>query len=242
MLGNTHQVEKLKAICNDQTIVEALESRDDPAVLAIGNTVDICFSNINMNTIWTEWLSRLGVTSFIATLSPRRIHKLWKRQVTVLYHSTFEGVTDCTQQFYFPTRSQLQFKTFDALKYQCDAHSIINDSIWCSRKRRKPVPSNVMPLSVQNISTAKYHTIYQIGGLLPYNILPCITIATPGKGLPKGTWGIQKMPLIEICVAADISHDLILSHIPIFSFFDDNLIPARLWMVAGCMTVNIHFT
>ena len=194
-----------------------------------------------MKATLTEWLSGLGMTSFITTLSPRQIHKLWKRQVTFLDHSTFGGVTDCTQRFYFFTRSQLELNTVDALKHQRDAHTIIDDSISCSRKRRKSVPSIITPLSVQNIGTDKY-PIYHIGGLLPCTILPHITIATTGIGLPKETWGIRKLSPIEICDAADISHNLLPSHIPILSFFNDKLIPVRLWMVAGCMTVKINFT
>ena len=224
VLGNSLVLDKLKVLCNDQTMVGTLESRDDQAVLSMEKTAKLCLSNINMNATWTEWLAGLGVTSFITTLAPRCMHKSWKRQVTVWCHSTFGRVTDCTQQFHIFTQSQLKLNTVDILKHQRDAHTIINNYIWCSRKRRKPIPSIVTPLSVRNIGTERY-PIYHIGGLLPSTILPHMTIATLGIGLTEEIWVIRKMSPIEICDAVDISHGPLPRRISIPSFLTTKSFP-----------------
>ena len=67
-------------------------------------------------------------------------------------------------------QNELKIKSVEALKYQRDVHTIVDDFVWCSRKRRKPITINVNPLQVKNVGT-KAFPIYHIGGLLPCQTL-----------------------------------------------------------------------
>lgn len=92
----------------------------------------------------------------------------------------------------------------DDLRHSRDAHTIIDDSIWCTNKRRRPDPIEVNPLRVLNIATEE-SPITHIGGLLPASTMSKCTIITPSVGLPVSLWGIRKLSKGEIFNALDLS-------------------------------------
>ena len=88
-----------------------------------------------------------------------------------------------------------------------DVATIIDDSIWCTRKQRRPVPSTISHLQAVNLGSISA-PIFHIGGLLPCKSLgSCIDI-TPGIGLSATTWGIRRLSLKEIMDALDLTNDL----------------------------------
>ena len=242
ILGSTNILQSLKLISTEQTIVGSLDSIQDETILTIASSATLCFTTICMNSTLMDWLLVCGISKFITPSAPRRAHKSWKRYILKIEHSTYGGVTDHAQIFYIFTQSEFKIKSVESLKHQRDAHTIVDDSIWCSRKRRKPLLSTVQPLQVKNVGTDSF-PIYHIGGLLPCQSLARIQVITPSLGLSNGTWGIRKLSANEICDAVDISSNILPTSVPVFSLLNDNVvIPARLWMVCGCMTVDVDLT
>jgi hypothetical protein len=120
-------------------------------------------------------------------------------------HADYGGVNEWFRNLTFCSLKHcVVFGNFDDLKHPRYAHTIIDDSIWCTNKRRRPDTIQVNPLRVLNIATEESPIIH-IGGLLPASTMSKCTIITPSVGLPVSLWGIRKLSKGEIFNALDLS-------------------------------------
>ena len=162
----------------------------------------------------------------------------WTRQDVIISHHKFGGVTDYLNKFFIYSQDPLKLHGVDQLCHKRDAHTIIDDSIWCTVKRRKPNPPDVTPLQVKNVGS-EGHPVIHVGGLIPWNSLWGCCIITPGIGMSKGCWGVRRLGWFEAIEALDLSQDLIPSTFTKNTFGLDVPIPAKCWEITGIMTVGM---
>ena len=119
-----------------------------------------------------------------------------------------------------------------------DVETIIDDSIWCTRKRRRPVPSTISPLQVVNVGSISA-PIFHIGGLLPCKMLGSCTVITPGIALSATDRGFRWLSLKEIMDALDLTNDLMPASFNKKSLLHEHTIPGFSWVVAAMFFVDV---
>ena len=237
VVGDQANINLLETLCGGTTVVCTIDSMTDALVCTNAATADLCFVDGMLNATICEWISGVGINLIITMTHPRRIHSSWIRTMVPLIHSDLGGVTNYEGKCYLFSREHLSIASLDTFKHHRDAYTIIDDSIWCTVKRRRPHTPAAHPLRVINIGS-NTKPVYHIHGLLPIDeVLQCV-IVTPGIGLGINTWGIRRVTQGEVLCALDMSHDLIPTGFSLSMLRDTTLIPARIWEVAGCVAMN----
>lgn len=131
-----------------------------------------------------------------------------------------------------------EFHSVDHMLHQRDAYTIVDDSVWCTRKRRQPSPLEVVPLRIVNVGSSRVPIIH-IKGLLPSSGLLKCQIITPAIGLKTGCWGIRHLTSSEILQAYDMSADLLPASINWRKFLNHRPIPGKIWEVVGTMVAAV---
>ena len=146
-------VSLLVEIFSDDTVIITYDMLTDPGVCKISSTASICFVDGTMNSSYCEWLMSVDISTFITTKIPGRIHSSWHRKQIEIVHQLYGGVTDHVQSFYVYSRKQVLVHCVKDLLHSRDAHTIMDDSVWCNVKRRKPTPVEIHPLRVENVGS-----------------------------------------------------------------------------------------
>ena len=183
-----------------------MESLTLPDHLCDAMTLGIVSGSINNTIIGV--LRSAGVIEFLTSVCPRRLHASWKKHHLSVSHARYGGVTDHVQSFWLCSIYNISLGDVSGEQEERDAFTIVDDSIWCNRKRRSPNPKAIRPLKVVNVGTEK-SPIFHIGGLLPHDLLSRIFVTTPGIGLPKLSWGVRKLSMGEKLDALDVDQELI---------------------------------
>jgi len=219
-------------IYDSETVICPLTHINNSAILESIENVNTAFISCTINASICTWLLGIGVTQFLSDSRPRRLHKSWKIVGKELRHWDYGGVTNCTHNFTFCSQSSIIIQNdLNELRHSRDAHTILDDKVWCKNKRRRPEPKEVHPLRVLNVGSDKSH-IYHIGGLLPIcNLLNCSIIA-PAIGCSKDVWGIRKLTKREILDSLDVSDTMTSQLMDRTILFQTKTIPAGLWIVA----------
>ena len=233
-------VTTIRSVCEGDTLICTMKNASDGIIVAAANGCSVALIDTTINSTICSWLLGAGIKSFISTTQPRRLHKSWKRSSVILSHEAFGGVTDKLQQFSFCTQeSFIRTNNIDKLRHSRDAFTIIDDSVWCQNKRRRPQLDEVVPLRTVNVGSEKF-PIFHIKGLLPcQDILHC-RIISPAIGLKKNMWGIRRLTTGELMDALDISQDFIQTLTDIKQACGSNIIPAGVWFAAVCMFLPIE--
>ncbi len=238
VVGNDAILDVLQLVCSTTTVVCHRSELHNGLVETMARTAEVCFADCCVNSTICEWLLGVGVNLFVTMKCPRRIHESWTRNMFDLIHSELGGVTDCRTRCYIYTQRPLVPPSLDHFSHQRDAHTILDDSVWCKIKRRKPTVTNLNPLRVINVGSP-HSPLYHINGLLPLNDLVTCNIITPSIGMSASTWGIRGLTRNEIVEALDMSCDLVPGRLPTSSFCHDRVIPATLWYVGGCLGCGV---
>lgn len=143
-------------MCPATTVVCSLSHIHDPLVETMARTTRICFGDCLINSTICEWLLRVDVTAFITIRCPRRIHHSWKQTTIPITHSSIRGVTDYHSKVYIFHRKDLSLLPIWLFPHQRDAHTILDDSVWCHVKRRKPLILSLTPLRIINVRSVMY--------------------------------------------------------------------------------------
>ena len=87
------------------TVVSGIDSMNTAFVIATAHTCKISFIDRPINATLCEWLSGVGIRTFVTTQILRRIHKSWACHVKDILHSMYGGVTDFTTQMVVYTQN-----------------------------------------------------------------------------------------------------------------------------------------
>lgn len=237
VIGHKSLLQILHSVCHSTTVLGSFDNLDDPVITSVACTATVCFGDRCLNSGLCEWLIGMDISIVVTTHSPRRIHSSWRRTVSIINHWDFGGVTDHTQRIFIFCQYEPTLNSIESFKHARDAHTILDDSVWTSIKRRAPTMRKIHPLQVKNVGSTSV-PLYHIGGLLPRVGLKSCRVITPSIGLPKGTWGIRKLTTSEILLALDISPDLIPVSTHLLPFLDDLSPPARIWELSGHLVMT----
>ena len=216
------------------TLVSSLDGLNKTAIIMACDNISVGFVNGTMNSSICQWFTSIGVTQILSLRTPRRLHHSWNKSSVTVHHKEYGGVTDSVATFYFLSQIPIKMNDMKHLLHTRDAHTIIDDSVWCLRQRRRPAPVATHPLSVVNVC-ASSSPVFHVGGLLPLSSLKRCTIITPAIGLKKHVWGIRELTPTEILHALDFSPDLLPPTLVWQEFVHKNAIPGMCWVI-GALT------
>ena len=238
VVGHSDILTSLHSICATTTLVCDDTTFHDEFVSSTARSAHVCFVDGKLNATMCEWLLGVGVTIIVTMTCPRRMHSSWIRSTVSLKHAVFGGVTDGYATCFVFHRRPMKFLPLDSFHHERDAHTIIDDSVWCHVKRRKPTLPSLHPLRVINVGSATKPVVH-VNGLLPIRTLHRCLIITPAIGLGCGTWGVRSLTSEETALALDMSLSLIPSTLDISMLFHRATTPAKLWEIAGCLVCGI---
>lgn len=148
VVGNESILDVLQRVCSATTVVCDRTGFQNGLVETMARTANVCFADCSVNSTICEWLLGVGVPLFVTMRCPSRIHESWSRTTIDLHHSKLGGVTDFSTRCYVYTQEPLLPFSLEQFYHQRDAHTILDDSVWCKIKRRKPTVANLTPLRV----------------------------------------------------------------------------------------------
>ena len=199
---------------------------------------DIAFATGRLNATIMNSLISLGVSSFLSTHTIRRRPSTWNVKPFTVVHKTYGGVTDGAHRFYFYCQDEIQTKDVSHLYHSRDAYTIIEDTVWCKNKQRRPESVFHGELKVVEVGSSEKPLIH-IGGLLPLKELRSCTVITPSIGLSSTVWGVRQLTSMEIFTALDLSPDFLKSSLPLNIVAPKPVIPALSWIVAALRYLNV---
>ena len=195
----------IASVMHDSVLIITLDNLEDELVRQHMKKVEVAFVQGVINNTICSWLHGHGIELIICSRQPRRLHSSWIITKREIEHWVVGGVTNHSTQFFCLSRYPLRPRDIQFLSHSRDASTIIDDAVWCSRRRRKPTPQQYATLKVRNIGSST-SSLYHIGGLLPWTELIRCTIITPSLGGDNTSWGVRQLTLKEVWSALDITH------------------------------------
>jgi len=211
---------------------------ESSALIQRSKEASVGFVDGPLNGTICQWFLSIGVESILSTNQPRRLHESWHKYPFTISHKDYGGVTNAVIKFFFITQQQCVQKENSNLKHSRDAYTILDDSIWCTRKRRKPAPLDDHRLEVVNVGSTSY-PIFHIGGLLPCLDIKSCTITAPGIGLENKVWGVRRLTRGEILNALDMSADVVPDEFNWKVLVTPHIIPAMCWFIGAVSWLGV---
>ena len=114
--------------------------------MMLARSASVCFVDGGVNTSTSDWVIGVGIQTMICRSPPRRIYSSWIKKVHKVAYQTYGGVKNHMHVFYAYSQLPIELKTITSLEHSRDAHAIIDDSVWCYTKLRKPTILHLVPL------------------------------------------------------------------------------------------------